>query len=70
MPPCQASLAIGQLLRRRRLDRRLSRMDIATKTGLAYNTIRNIEDGYHTPSITAVIAYCNALNLRLEITSH
>ena len=73
MQPSQAHAealrALGMLLKMRRQDRELTRQHIAQASGCSYNTIRNIEDGYHTPSALALIRYGELVGLRLEWTA-
>ena len=59
---------ISDRLKRKRLNKNITRKEIVKKTGLSLKTIRNIESGLNF-SMDTLICYLRALNLLDEIDS-
>lgn len=56
-------IIIGKNVREERKDWGWTQEDLADRTGLTENTIRNIENGITNPSMKAIVAIANAFNI-------
>lgn len=60
-------MEIGEIIMERRKKLRLSRREVAEETGLAENTIYNIEFGLTGCSMDSCLLLCEALGLTIII---
>lgn len=58
---------IGQQVRKRRQELRLTQQSLADISGVSVRMIKSIEGNYANPSIKTVEKLFGSLNLRLEI---
>lgn len=56
-------IIIGKNVREERKDWGWTQEDLAERTGLTENTIRNIENGITNPSMKAIVSIANAFNI-------
>ena len=53
----------GKRLRARRLQLKITQIDLGKQTGLTASYIGHLEKGYRAPSADALISLCNALKI-------
>lgn len=56
-------IIIGRNVRQEREDWGWTQEDLAERTNITANTIRNIEQGITNPSMKAIVAIANAFNI-------
>ena len=59
---------IGQEIRKRRQELRLTQQSLADMSGVSVRMIKSIEGNYANPSMKTVVKLLQALGLGLEIT--
>lgn len=62
----ESSRAFGKHVRSLRRARGLTQEHLATRAGLAADTVRRLEHGTFSPSLTTMVKLCEGLALRLS----
>ena len=58
---------IGEIIRYMRMNRGMSRRELAKKAGISLSAISRFEGGTRTPRLETLISICEALGARINI---
>lgn len=61
---------IIELLKQRRIEQGYSRAHVARRAGLSAEMIAKYESGYRHPNLERLVAWSNAVNLRLTLMTY
>lgn len=62
-----ALIQLGQTLKKRRLELKMTQKQLADKSELHINFVQGIENGKRNPSYISLICLCQALEIELHI---
>lgn len=62
------AIRIGTEIRNARREYQLTQLQLSEMAGISDRTLREIEKGSGSPSLTAVLAVTNVLGINLEVT--